>query len=200
MQFLFLLGVLHFGLSGAQGEFPDDSRCQSSDIVITTKDCVTTGWKYHKINGECLRACFGEGDFKTEEDCDRTCRRSVVCTAPRPTPGCTPGSLVDVYYYDPKTKQCLYDRSCTNQGNNFATYRECKETCKADAGPPEYCKERLDQGYTCSTTQQSYRYYYDPNAYQCRWFPHYGCGGGRNNFLTYEICRKHCMAGIPTQR
>ncbi|KAF8763257.1 KappaPI-stichotoxin-Shd2a like protein [Argiope bruennichi] len=38
------------------------------------------------------------------------------------------------------------------------------------------------------------RYYYDPEAGQCKEFIYGGCGGNLNNFKTEEECKNRCGA------
>ncbi|KAK8783322.1 hypothetical protein V5799_010313 [Amblyomma americanum] len=52
-----------------------------------------------------------------------------VCNAPRAIPSCG-GPVFDVFHYNPNTKKCHHERSCTYRGNSFPTRGECEKTCQ----------------------------------------------------------------------
>uniref|UniRef100_A0A0C9RXS7 Putative kunitz-bpti protein n=1 Tax=Amblyomma americanum TaxID=6943 RepID=A0A0C9RXS7_AMBAM len=190
-----LIMLFLYDFSAGQSSVANDPKCTLESPIITTPGCASPGWQFDQKSRECVSTCNSAAPFKDKTLCDATCRSREVCTAPRAATGCVAGSEVNVFYYEPHSKNCLPDLSCGYTGNNFPTAAECIKTCGGQIGQPDYCRHPPNQGYTCDRAMGSYRYFYDVSARQCLWFPYFGCGGGLNNFLTYEQCRKHCMQG-----
>uniref|UniRef100_G3MSC4 BPTI/Kunitz inhibitor domain-containing protein n=1 Tax=Amblyomma maculatum TaxID=34609 RepID=G3MSC4_AMBMU len=181
------------GLSLGEPPVANDPRCRLSSIIITTPGCRTPGWQFDQVSKECAPTCNLAAAFQDKAACDGTCRSKQVCSAARPVSGCLQASQVNVYYFERHSKTCIRDVACLFTGNNFPTAAECVQTCGGSVAQPEYCREPPNQGYTCDEESGSYRYFYDVNAKQCVWFPYFGCGGGQNNFRSYEECRERCL-------
>ncbi|NXG79994.1 SPIT2 inhibitor, partial [Baryphthengus martii] len=75
---------------------------------------------------------------------------------------------------------------CKGNANNFATERECRESCARRA---EECAVPAVTG-PCRASFP--RWFYEPVNRTCRLFIYGGCRGNKNNYLSQEECLNRC--------
>uniref|UniRef100_A0A023GE77 BPTI/Kunitz inhibitor domain-containing protein n=1 Tax=Amblyomma triste TaxID=251400 RepID=A0A023GE77_AMBTT len=171
-----------------------DPKCISDKPFTNPNVCTVHSWQFNPLSKRCVRTCNTGGPFSTKLECDGRCRSVDVCTAPRAVSSCA-GPVHPIYFYNPSTGRCEEDIGCIYSGNNFPSLKECRETCikRRPAPPkPERCFAFPSHGYRCWWGFESWRFYYNPFSGQCIPFRFYGCGGGPNNFPSYEGCIWHC--------
>ncbi|XP_061215430.1 kunitz-type protease inhibitor 2-like, partial [Neopsephotus bourkii] len=90
---------------------------------------------------------------------------------------------------------------CDGNANNFATERECRESCaplRSLPGPStasSYAEHCLAPAQTGPCRAAFPRWFYSPRDGACRRFIYGGCQGNRNNYGSREECWKRCGRG-----
>uniref|UniRef100_A0A023FU58 Putative tick kunitz 95 n=1 Tax=Amblyomma cajennense TaxID=34607 RepID=A0A023FU58_AMBCJ len=198
-----VLGICLIALAHGAKAQKNDPRCRYNRPVISTPGCLTSRFQFDSASRVCVPTCNKDAPFNAQRECDIHCRSKVICTPPRPTTSCEAGSLVTVFYYHPQIGRCLKDTTaCSYLGNNFPYKTECEKTCSGLSAVAHFagraggrCSERPTQGYYCPQGRPSYRFFYQQNTNRCYRFPFFGCGAGRNNFLSYASCHRQCVRG-----
>uniref|UniRef100_A0A224YB26 Pancreatic trypsin inhibitor n=1 Tax=Rhipicephalus zambeziensis TaxID=60191 RepID=A0A224YB26_9ACAR len=189
-----LLSAFFFGSCAATSYSPEDNRCLTSSLVMPAGYCWKSYWQYNPFYKRCVSTCNPLAPFSTKRECDYSCRTIAVCKAPRPISKCEFGSY-PVYYYDPRTRNCVRTSQCTYYGNNFPTLRDCQETCmrQEPSGPNvDPCSMLPSEGYYCKGRFGTFRFLYDNGTRTCNLFWYRGCGGTQNNFPSYYTCLSRC--------
>ncbi|KAL5008286.1 hypothetical protein ScPMuIL_013867 [Solemya velum] len=179
-------------------------------------------WYYDHLTGQCTSFGYGgcqgnQNNFKSQEDCERTCSREEVCREHVPAAISCRGYFKR-WRYLPQDGQCeqfVYG-GCGGNANNFETQEACDQKCRAQERhrerernkdtDPEYrqeeeggssrtnswsaiCQTAPDRG-PCDKSQE--RWYFNRHSRECKIFIYGGCAGNHNNFQSDEQCMQYC--------
>ncbi|XP_060764460.1 protein AMBP [Neoarius graeffei] len=113
--------------------------------------------------------------FKGEESCTGA-----------PDPGPCFG-MFQRYYYNSSIMTCqeFTYGGCMGNPNNFATEKECLQTCRTEAA----CRIPIDAG-SCKTLLQFWAF--NSTDGKCVSFNYGGCEGNGNRFYTQKECEEYC--------
>uniref|UniRef100_A0A6B0V9W0 Putative kunitz n=1 Tax=Ixodes ricinus TaxID=34613 RepID=A0A6B0V9W0_IXORI len=168
---------------------PEYGQCASSSVV----GCGgSTGYRYNVDKQACEEAPEHKcGPFSRLEDCYGRCARYIQkkCNIPLLTSEYC--DIVEVrYWYNSERKQCEEIMGCSDDVSNFATAKECWETCSSEEEsrclkPPDL--GRLGFGRT--------RYYYNITANACLTTKQFAVWQNTNNkniFRWLKDCEDTC--------
>ena len=152
---------------------------------------------YNRKTGQCERfiygGCGGNGNnFRSIEECERRCSQRTdvdVCTLEPETGPCR--AYFPKYYFNAKTGKCekfVYG-GCQGNGNRFDTEEQCYGTCDVVQRAEDYCSLEPETGMCRGYFP---RYFFNKDKGVCEEFIYGGCGGNKNNFITFEDCSEAC--------
>uniref|UniRef100_A0A0K8RE42 Putative salivary kunitz domain protein n=1 Tax=Ixodes ricinus TaxID=34613 RepID=A0A0K8RE42_IXORI len=168
---------------------PEYGKCAPSYVM----DCDgSTGYSYNVDKQTCEKAKEKKcGPFATLDDCYRRCARYIQKKCNIPLLKSEYCDIVEVrYWHNSETKKCEEIMGCADDVSNFATAKECWETCSSEKEsrclkPPDLGK--LGFGRT--------RYYYNITANACRTTKQAAIWqntNNKNNFKSLKDCEDTC--------
>ncbi|KAK6180449.1 hypothetical protein SNE40_012601 [Patella caerulea] len=156
---------------------------------------------YNTRTNECTKFIYGgcrgnENRFRSEDECEHTCRVPVpvpaICKLPKVTGPCR--GAFPRYYYNTRTNECtkfIYG-GCQGNENRFRSEDECEHTCRVPV--PAICKLPKVTG-PCRGAFP--RYYYNTRTNECTKFIYGGCQGNENRFRSEDECEHTCQGSVP---
>ncbi|CAI4229171.1 unnamed protein product [Auanema sp. JU1783] len=140
-----------------------------------------TRWYWDSNLKQCLTfKYFGQGgnfnNFLSLEQCQEFCA-PTVCSLGYPLKDGNGQSIAcSTQTHCPRSHICTKGVCCPTQGT--------------------VCNQPISTGISCSSTP-SKRFWFNAALGSCQEFEYQGCHGNTNNFLTFEICQKHCASVEP---
>ena len=137
--------------------------------------------------------CLGNKNrFSSKLECENYCLHPddiEPCEQPMVTGVCR--GAFQRWYYNKAERRCksFIFGGCQGNKNNFATERECHETCAIKNDPREICA--LPQGAGQCLGRYP-RWYFDSYEGVCKEFIYTGCSGNKNQFMDKNRCEQFC--------
>ncbi|XP_077523506.1 actinia tenebrosa protease inhibitors-like [Amblyomma americanum] len=192
------------GITRAATDFKLPEECEIPEEVPRCRANLPA-WVYNKTSGYCENLpngkCYKSGNFDTEEDCNTKCRDPLlgVCAKQLQAGNCR--ASVRRYAFSTEMRRCRLHMGCysvEDNGNNFATFKECNKKCGEFAQDP--CLLPQEKGVQCRNGRPAppgvnTYFSFNQKTERCESFAYTGCGGNRNRFEEeadcWRVCSKH---------